>query len=67
MKLNKKEIREIALYRFHDKYYESAYDCWTEALEVWLKENGLKIVRDFPIKKAPEAEGEAISDPQDQD
>ena len=44
MKIDKKKIKQIALDCFHSVYHESVYDLWTDALEVYLKREGLKIV-----------------------
>lgn len=73
IKLDKDRIREIALMRFHDKYHESIYDCWTDALEAWLGEQGYTIVsvRDWAKMEARrimeeskilDADGEATVD-----
>lgn len=73
IKLNKEEIREIALNRFHDKFHESIYDVWTDALEAWLGKNGYKIVsvrdwakiearRIMEESKILDADGEATVD-----
>lgn len=73
IKLNKEEIREIALNRFHDKFHESIYDVWTDALEAWLGKNGYTIVsvrdwakmearRIMEESKTLDADGEATVD-----
>jgi len=57
MKLNKDKIIQIALSRFHDKSYQSVYDCFIDALEVYLDQEGLMII------KSPEQDGEVQSPP----
>lgn len=44
IKLDKDRIRYHALNSFHNKYHASVYDCWTDALHVWLSETGNTIV-----------------------
>lgn len=44
MKLNKNKIIQIALSRFHDRSYKTVYDCFVDALEVYLDQEKLKIV-----------------------
>ena len=53
--LDKKAIKYIALSRLWDKDYKSVYECWNDALEIWLKENNYVII------KKPDEEREAIS------
>jgi len=45
MKIDKKKIKQIALDCFHTVYHESVYDLWTDALEVYLKREGLVIIK----------------------
>lgn len=51
MKLDKERIKEIALNRFHDKHHGSVYDCFTDALEVWMGEVGLVLLDRETFKK----------------
>ena len=44
MKLDKEKLRQIALIDLQHKHHDSVYDCWTEALEKYLNQEGLKIV-----------------------
>lgn len=44
IKLDKDRIRQLALQEFHNKYHESVYDVWTDALTAWLGEQGYEIV-----------------------
>lgn len=54
MKLDKEKIKQIALRRFHDKHHESVYDCFTDALEVYLGEEGLQITKIPVVIKVPD-------------
>ena len=45
LKINKKKVKQIALSRFHDKHFDTPLDLVVHAIEVWLKEGGLKIVK----------------------
>ena len=60
MKIDKDKIIQIAISRFHAKHYNSVYDCFTDALEVYLDQEGLMII------KAPDEEDGRQSKPAEQ-
>lgn len=77
MKVNKKELKEIARLEFHQRHYETMIDLLIDALDVYLERNKKIIVsasryaelaiNRSELNKAPDVSREAKTDAEQSD